>query len=253
MAGKRSGLGAALWIGGYDVGASTNSLSRIAGGNTPIEMTDITQEAMAREGGQRTGGMDVVSYWNPDAGGSHDAYATLPRTDALATYVAYRPAIGTWSANVVGKQLGYDGNRDQSGAFLLNVTVESNGYGLSWAQLATAGLRADAEATAAGDVDSLDLGSASPGAYGLVMFVHLIELAGGDIEIKLQESSDDGADTYADVTGATTGELSSARQGLRIATGPIDVERYLKVVTDGDFADAVFGVAVYRHRIETAY
>lgn len=253
MAGKRSGLGAQLWVGGYDVGASTNSLSRIAGGNTPIPMTDITQDAMAREGGQRTGGFDVVSYWNPDAGGSHDAYSPLPIADALATYVAYAPAIGTWCANVVGKQLNYDGNRAQDGSFLLNTTVESNGYGVQWARLATAGLRTDASATAAAAVSPLDLGSASPGAYGLVMWTHLISLGSGSVTIKLQSSSDNSGDAYADVTGATTGALSSARQGLRIATGAIAIERYLKIVTTGTFTDAVFGVSVYRHRIATAY
>jgi hypothetical protein len=253
MTGKSSGLGAALWVSGYDVGASTNSLSRISGGNTPIPMTDITQEAMAREGGQRSGGMDIVSYWNPDAGGSHDAYSPLPTADAIATYVAYTPAIGVPCASCVGKQLNYDGNRTQDGGFLLNTTVESNGYGVQWGFLATAGMRTDASATAAAAVSPLDQGSASPGAFGLVMYVHLKSLGSGSVTIKLQESSDNSGDAYADVTGATTGALSSAPTAVRVATGSIDVERYLKVVTTGTFTDAVFGVQVYRHRIVTVY
>ena len=253
MTGKSSGLGAALWVGGYDVGASTNSLSRINGGNTPIVMTDITQEAMAREGGQRSGGMDIVSYWNPDAGGSHDAYSPLPRTDTVATYVAYTPAIGVPCASCIGKQLNYDGNRTQDGAFLLSTTVESNGYGTQWGFLATAGMRTDSAATAAAAVTAFDQGSASPGAYGLVMYVHLKEFTGTSVTIKLQESSDNGADAYADVVGATTGALSSAPQAVRVATGSIDVERYLKVVTTGTFSNAVFGVQVYRHRVATVY
>lgn len=253
MAGKATGLGAALWVSGYDVGASTNSLSRISGGNTPIPMTDITQSAMAREGGQRTGGMDIVSYWNPDAGGSHAVYSPLPTADAIATYVAYTPAIGTPCASVIGKQLNYDGNREQNGAYLLNVTVESNGYGTQWGFLATAGMRTDASATAAASVTAFDQASASPGAYGLVMFVHLKSLGSGSVTVKLQESSDNGADAYTDVTGATTGALSSAPTAVRVATGSIDVERYLKVVTTGTFTNAVFGVQVYRHRIATVY
>lgn len=253
MAGKSSGLGAQLYVGGYEIGASTNSLSRIAGGNAPIVMTDITQSAVAREGGQRTGGMDIVSYWNPDAGGSHDAYSPLPRTDAIATYVAYTPAIGTWSASCIGKQLNYDGNRAQDGGFLLNTTNESNGYGLQWGQLATAGMRTDTAATAAAAVSPLDLGSASPGAFGLVMFVQLKAFTGTSVTIKLQESSDNSGDAYADVTGATTGALTTAPQALRVATGSIAVERYLKVVTTGTFSNAVFAVQVYRHRIATVY
>lgn len=253
MTGKSSGLGAALWVGGYDVGASTNSLSRISGGNTPFVTTDITQLAASRVGGQRDGGMDIVSYWNADAGASHDAYSSLPRTDVVATYVAYTPAIGVPCASCIGKQINYDPNRGEDGSLLLNTTVQANGYGLQWGFLATAGMRTDTAATAAAAVTALDQGSVSPGAYGLVMFVHLKAFTGTSVTIKLQESSDDGADAYADVTGATTGALSSAPQAVRVATGAIDVERYLKVVTTGTFSNAEFGVQVYRHRIETVY
>lgn len=253
MAGKTSGMGAALWVGGYDLGASTNSLSRIGGGNTPIPMTDITQLAMAREGGLRDGGMDIVSYWNPDALGSHELYSTLPRTDEIATYAAYTPAIGVPSASCIGKQLNYDGARAQDGGFLLNVSVLANGYGLSWGNLATAGMRTDSAATAAAAVTAYDQGSASPGAFGLVMFVHLKAFTGTSVTIKLQSSSDNGADAYADVTGATTAALTTAPQAVRIATGSIDIERYLKVVTTGTFSNAVFAVQVYRHRIATTY
>jgi hypothetical protein len=253
MAGKSSGLGAALWVAGYDVGASTNSLSRIGGGNAPIIMTDITQLAMAREGGQRSGGMDIVSYWNPDALGSHDAYKTLPTADVVATYAAYTPAIGVPAASCIGKQINYDPSRAQDGGFLLNVTVESNGYGLTWGHLATAGMRTDTAATAAAGVTALDQLTASPGAFGLVMFVHLKAFTGTSVTIKLQESSDNAGDAYTDVTGATTAALTSAPTAVRIATGSIAVERYLKVVTTGTFSNAVFAVQVYRHRIATAY
>lgn len=251
MAGKTHGMGAALWVGGYDVGASTNSLSRIGGGNTPIVMTDITQSAMAREGGERDGGMDVVSYWNPDAGGSHAVYSTLPTADVVATY-ANGTSIGSPSASCIGKQLNYDGNRAQDGGFLLNVSVQANGYGLSWGNLATAGMRTDASATAAAAVTAYDQGGASPGAFGLIMFVHLKSLGSGTPTIKLQESSDNGADAYADVVGATWSP-AGAPSATRIATGAIAVERYLKVVTTGTFTNAVFAVQVYRHRITTVY
>jgi hypothetical protein len=251
MAGKTHGMGDQLWIGGYDLGASTNSLSRIAGGNTPIPMTDITQLAMARVGGQRDGGMDIVSYWNPDAGGSHDVYSPLPRTDVICTY-AHTQLIGGPSANVVAKQVGYDGDRAQDGGYLLNVQMLANGYGLQWAFQATAGKRTDASATAAAAVSPLDQLTASPGAYGLVMWVHVYSIGSGTPTIKLQESSDNGADAYADVVGATTGVVT-APLALRVATGSIAVERYIKVVTTGTFTDMVFSVSVARHRVATVY
>lgn len=252
MAGKTHGMGDQLWIGGYDLGASTNSLSRIGGGNTPIDLTDITQSAMQRAAGLRDGGMDIVSYWNPDAGASHAAYSPLPTSDVIATY-AHTTAIGGPSANLIGKQLNYDGTRAQDGGFLLNVSAQANGYGLQWAFQATAGKRTDASATAAAAVTAFDQGSASPGAFGLVMWVHLFSLGSGSVTIKLQESSDNSGDAYTDVTGATTAALSSAPTAVRIATGAIAVERYLKVVTTGTFTDAVFSVSAYRHRIETVY
>lgn len=249
--GKTHGMGDQLWVGGYDLGASTNSLSRISGGNTPIPMTDITQLAMARVAGQRDGGMDIVSYWNPDAGASHEVYSPLPRTDVIATY-AHTTSIGGWSANVVAKQIGYDGDRAQDGGYLLNVIAQANGYSLQWARQATAGKRTDASATAAASVTALDQGSASPGAFGAVMWVHVFSLGSGTPTIKLQESSDNGADAYADVVGATTGVVT-APSALRVATGSIAVERYLKVVTTGTFTDLVFAVSVARHRIATVY
>lgn len=252
MTGKTHGMGDQLWVGGYDLGASTNSLNRISGGNAPLQMTDITQLAIERKGGKRDGGMTVSSFFNVDTGAGHDVYSPLPRTDVIATY-AHTTVIGGPSANVVGKQIGYDGARAEDGGFLLNVDAQANGYGLQWAFQATAGKRTDGSAQAAAAVTALDQGSASPGAFGLVMWVHLFAFTGTSVTIKLQESSDNGADAYADVVGATTGALTTAPAALRIATGLIDVERYLKVVTVGTFTNAQFAVSVYRHRVDTTY
>jgi hypothetical protein len=249
---KSSGMGDQLWVGGYDVGASTNSIGRISGGPAALDYTDITQLAFDREGGERDGGMDIVSYWNPSAGGSHDVYSPLPRTDAIATY-AHTTLIGGASANLVGKQIGYDGNRTPEGGFLLNVSALANSYGLQWAFQATAGKRTDAAATAAAAVSPLDQVTATPGAFGAVMWVHLFSLGSGSVTIKAQESSDNGADAYADVVGATTGALAAAPTALRIATGAINVERYIKIVTTGSFTNAVFSVSFARHRTQVDY
>jgi hypothetical protein len=252
MAGKSTGMGARVGVGGYDVGGSTNSLSRISGGPSPIDLTDVTQSAFERKGGKRDGGMTIVSYYNTDAGASHAVYSPLPTADALFTYTN-GSSIGSPVANVIGKQIGYDGSRGDDGSYLLTVDAQANGYGLSWGRLATAWTRIDSAATAAAAVSPLDLGSASPGAFGLVMFVHLFAFTGTSVTIKLQESSDNGADAYADVVGGTTGALVAARQGIRIATGLINVERYLKVITTGTFSNAEFAVSVFRHPVQVDY
>jgi len=253
MAGKSAGMGDQLWIGGYDLGASTNSLTRCNGGPAPLDLTDITQSAYERKGGKRDGGMTVVSYFNPDVGASHEKYSALPTADQVCTY-AHTTAIGGASVNTLAKQIGYDGNRGDDGQFLLTVDMQANGYGLQWAFQATAGMRTDSAATAAAAVSPLDFGATTPaGAYGLVMWVQLKAFTGTSVTIKLQESSDNSADAYADVVGATSGALTSAPQGLRIATGAINVERYVKVVTVGTFSNAVFAVSAYRHRVQTDY
>jgi hypothetical protein len=242
---KTHGMGDQLWLGGNDLGASTNSLNRIGGGPAPIVMTDITQSAVARQGGLLDGGMDITSYWDPTV--AHPVYSALPRTDIIVTY-AHTTAIGGASANTVAKQVNYDGNRAQDGGYLMTVNAVANGYGVQWALQATAGKRTDASATAAGSVTALDQGSASPGAFGGVMWIHLFSLGSGTPTIKLQESSDNGADAYADVVGATTGALAAAPTAMRVELGAINVERYIKVVTTGTFTNAVFAVSFVRHR-----
>lgn len=247
---KTHGMGDQYWLTGNDLGATVNSLSRISGGPAVLEFTDITESAFERKGGERDGGMTTVHYYDPAV--SHPVLSALPTTDVLASYV-HTTAIGGPVANCVAKQIGYDPARAQDGGYLLTVDLQANSYGLQWAFLATAGKRTDTAATGAGSVSPLDQLTVSPGAFGLTMFVHLFAFTGTSVTIKLQESSDNGADAYADVVGATTGALTTAGQALRIQTGAINVERYLKVVTTGVFSNAVFGVSVYRHRVQTDF
>jgi hypothetical protein len=252
MAGKSAGMGDQLWIGGYDLGADTNSLSAINGGFPTLPATAITNDAEARFAGERDGSMTIVSYWNPDANQSHAVYSPLPTSDVIGTY-AHTQLIGGPSANLLAKQIDYQGARGQDGSFLLTVPMQANAYGMQWAFQATAGKRTDAAATAAAAVNPLDQASATPGAFGGVLWVHLFSLGSGSVTIKAQESSDNGADAYADVTGATTAALSSAPTSVRIATGLINVERYIKIVTTGVFTNAVFSASWYRHRVSTVY
>lgn len=249
---KEAGMGDQLYVGGYDLGGDINSLSAIRGGNTPIPMTDITQYAMARQGGQRDGGIEFMCYFDSAANASHDRFSLIPTTDVVSTY-GRGSVIGNACASLVAKQNGYNPNRTQDGGLLFSIAMLSNAYGLEWGRQATAGKRTDTAATAAGAVTALDQGSASPGAFGLQMYVHLFAFTGTSVTIKLQESSDNSGDAYTDVVGATTAALSAANQGVRIATGAIAVERYLKVVTTGTFSNAIFMVQATRNPVEVVF
>jgi hypothetical protein len=247
---KDHGMGDQLYIDGVDLGGDINSLSNIGGGNTPIEVTDITQRAMARLGGKRFGGFAMTCYFDPAADASHAKFSALPTADVIASY-GHGTTAGNPIANLVAKQINYDPNRGDDGSLLIGVELQSNAYGLEWCTQLTAGKLTQSSAA---NVASVDLGSASPGAFGLQMYVHLFAFTGTSVTIKLQESSDNAAgDAFADVVGATTGALTTAPQALRIATGAIAVERYLRVVTTGTFSNAQFLVSAVRNPVAVVF
>jgi len=241
---KQGGLGDNLFVGGYDLSGDIMSLGRVGGGPaTTLPVTGIDKSAMERLGGGRDGAMDVTSYFNKATGQAHPRFSSLPTTDVIATYCR-GTTLGNPAAAINAKQVGYDGNRPSDGSLTFAVQTLSNGYGLEWGRQLTAGKRTDGSAT---NGSSVDLLAASPGAFGLQMYVHLFAFTGTSVTIKIQESSDDGSgDAFADVTGATTGALTTV-QALRVATGLINVERYLRVVTTGTFSNAVFAVMATRN------
>lgn len=240
---KQSGLGDNLYIGGYNLSGDIGSLSRIAGGPAALEVTGIDKSAFERIGGLRDGGIEFSAFFNDAVGQAHPRLSALPTTDQVITYCR-GTTLSNPAAGLVGKQINYDPTRAQGGALTIGVQVQANGYGLEWGRQLTAGQRTDGSAT---NGSSVDLGSASPGAFGLQMYVHLFAFTGTSVTIKIQESSDNGVgDAFADVVGATTGALTGVT-AMRVATGAIDVERYLRVVTTGTFSNAQFAVMAVRN------
>lgn len=89
----------------------------------------------------------VAPTWNWFAlGAEHSALAPLPRTDAIATY-ARGTAIGNPAACIFGRQLNYDGTRDNKGNLTFQAEIDSDGFGMEWGVLLTPGLRTDTTAT----------------------------------------------------------------------------------------------------------
>lgn len=246
---KQSGLGDNLFVAGYDLSGDIGSLGRIS---TPRGITDVTginQSAHERRLLSKDGQIEFNSWFNPDAAQAHERLGALPTTDQVLTYCR-GTTLGNPAAAMVAKQVNYDGARAADGSLSFSVAAQANGFGLEWGRQLTAGKRTDGSAT---NGDSVDLGSASPGAFGLQAYLHVFAFTGTSVTVKIQESSDNGgADAFADVVGggftAATGITSQ-----RIATGAINVERYLRVVTTGTFTNAVFAVTVIRNPFEVSF
>lgn len=239
---KGSGLGDNLYVAGYNLSGDIGSLSRIGGGPATLETTGIDKSAHERIGGRRDGAIEYMAFFNDATGQAHPRLSTLPTADAITSYFR-GTTLGNPAASCVAKQINYDGTRAADGAFTFTVSAQSNGYGIEWGRMLTAGRRQDTSAT---NGTSVDFTAAS--SFGLQAYLHVFSFTGTSCTVKIQESSDNGAgDAFADVTGgafsAATGVTSE-----RIATASgLSVERYLRVVTTGTFSECTFAVQVTRN------
>lgn len=235
---KTTGLGDAFYIGGYDVGGDTNSLSKISGSLAPIDVTDITQSAYSRLGGLRDGGIDFVVYHDTAVGAAHAALSSLPTADVIATYFR-GTAIGNPAASMNAKQIDYNPTRSNAGDLTFAVSAQANAYGLEWGVQLTAGKRTDTTATT-GTV--YDQGAASAG-FGAQAYLQAFSFAGTSATVTLQDSADNV--TFAPVTGGAFTAVTAGNTAQRIATASnLTVRRYLRADTTGTFTSFVFAVMV---------
>lgn len=241
---KQAGMGAGLYVGGVDLSGDIGSLARIAGGNTPLVVTDITQSAESRLGGERTGGLDFTSWFNPAAGRSHKTLSALPRTDVQVLY-RHNAVIGGPAAACQAVQINYDPNRGQDGSFTQTTTAESNGYGLEWGVLLTAGTRTDTTATS--PATGLDQTAAT--AFGAQAYLQVMSVTGTSVTVTIQDSADNSA--FTTITGMTfTAVNGAATSHQRLATlNTATIRRYIRVITTGTFTNAQFVVMFNRNEV----
>lgn len=243
---KQGGLGDNLYIAGYDVSGDIGSLDTISGPSAVLDVTAITQSAMARLGGLRGGEIDFTAFFDPAVGASHERLSALPTADVIVSYER-GTNLGDTAACMVAKQLNYDGTRAADGAYTFKVQSQSNGFGLEWGNQLTAGKRTDSTATNGTGVDFL---AVQAGAFDLQAYLQVFAFAGTSVTVKLQDSADN--ISFADITGAgftaATGITSQ-----RIATSGQTVRRYVRAVTTGTFSNAVFAVVVVRNQIAVSF
>ncbi|MET0916719.1 MAG: hypothetical protein ABWY81_11035 [Jiangellaceae bacterium] len=239
---KQSGLGMRLWVGGFNLSGDINSINRIAGGPAALDLTDITESAYERQGGQRDGGIDFTSYFNPSSSRAHPVLGALPRIDTLVS-TATGTLVGSPMASCQAIQIGYDPQRGQDGSLTFGVTTNSDQYGLEWGESLTAGERTDSTATASGT--GLDGGAAS--TFGAQFYLHLTAFTGTSVVVKVQDSADNA--TFADLAGAAfTSATAVGWQRIAISNAAT-VRRYVRVATTGTFTVATFAVNMVRNSI----
>lgn len=241
---KQGGLGDALYYGGYDMSGDVQALGNIGGGPALLEFTDITQGAMARQGGLRDGRIEWTSFFNPGlpANSAHALLSVLPRGDVLLTY-GRGTTLGAPAACLNGKQIDYAGTRGADGAFTFAVSGQANAYGLEWGRLLTAGMRTDTAATLG---SSIDTGASL--SFGAQAYLQLGALTGTDVTVKIQDSADN--TTFADVAGLAFTQVTAAPSTQRIAiANTATVRRYLRAVTvtTGGFTSASFAVVINKN------
>lgn len=239
---KGHGLGDGFFLDGYDLSGDVGSIGRLGGGPTPSEVTGLDKYAPERKATRFDGEMSWVGWFNDATDQERDALEGLVLTSRIGTYV-YKSTLGNPCASLVGKQINYDWNRPQDGTLTSAVQVlADSGFCLDWGVQLTARKRTDTGATNGSPVDN---GAGT--SFGLQAYLHVFSFTGTSCTVKLQESSDNSGDAYADVTGGGF-TAATGRTSQRIATATdLTVERYLRVATTGTFSECTFFVQVTRN------
>jgi hypothetical protein len=247
---KRSGLGMQLYVDGFDISGDIGSFQKISGGNTPLEVTDITQLAVSRIGGVRDGGVDFTAWNNTAANQEHAVLSTLPTTDRHLMGLL-STTLGDDGFGFVCKQLNYDWTRGADGSLTEQVSAVANGDGLEWGNTLTAGKRTDTTATAPATGVDLNLYGGASTAFGWTCYLQVFGITGTSATVTIQDSADNAS--FANLTGgaftASTGVDKQRLQGGATAT----VRRYLKVNTTGTFSSAIFAVLFVRNTTATVF
>lgn len=247
---KQSGLGDALYVGGYNVSGDIGSLSRIGGGPAVLDFTAINASAMERGGGVRDGSMEFTSYFNTSAGQAHSVFSALPTTDVVCTYCR-GTSLGNPSAALVAKQVGYDPTRGNDGSLTFQTAMQANGYGLQWGVQLTAGTRTDTAATNGTSVDTT-----ASASFGAQAFLQVTAFTGTDVTVKIQDSADNV--TFADVTDLAFTQITSGTptaQRITTSSSTATIRRYVRAVTvtTGGVTSVSFQVTLCKNTTATAF
>lgn len=237
---KQTGLGDNFYLAGYDLSGDVGSIGNVACPQGTIDVTDISQSAYERRGGQRDGMIEWSSFFNDDTGRAHPVLKALPTTDIDITYCR-GTTIGSAAACLRAKQINYDPTRGDDGSLTIAVQATANAYGLEWGQLLTAGKRTDTTATNGASLDT----TASV-SFGWQAYLQAFALTGTSCTVTIEDSVDNAA--WATLSGAAfTAFTTNGTQRLQAASGTATVRRYVRAITSGTFTSATFAVVLIKN------
>jgi hypothetical protein len=247
---KSSGLGAALWVGGYDISGDVGSVDKISAKQATIEVTGINKFAIERVYALRDGSIDFTSFFNPSNNGSipgakgeHFILSQLPTADTQVICCPSATAIGQPAAALQAKQINYDPKRSAKGELTFQTMADGEGFGMEWGVLATPGVRTDTTAT-----NGTTLDNAASTAFGLQAYLQVMSVTGTSVTVTVAHSTDNVTFTSLVAFAAATPGASPQAQRVSVSNATT-VNRYLRIQTTGTFSNAVFGVVVVRNVI----
>lgn len=241
---KQSGLGAQLYVNGYDLSGDVGMIQRIQDKGALLPVTGIDKSAMERIHGIADGGLGFTSFFNDAAAAAHPVLSARGAGDKNVLF-AIGSTIGKAGAVVVGKQVDYAGARGEDGSLGMTIEVESSdGQGLRWGEMLTAGKRTDTGATTGATVDST---AGAPTGFGAVLMLHVFSFSGTLATVKVQDSANGSA--WADLSGGGFTAITAGPTSKRISLGSTaTVRRYLRAVTttSAGFTSLIFALCVAR-------
>ena len=240
---KASGLGANLYVQGYDLSNDVGQIDALENGRDLLEMTGLDKSAHERLQGLQTGRIAFTGFFNDAALQEHVALKLIPTTDVIGT-VFKTAALTAVAASLTGKRTSYPVTRAADGAMGTGTEILSNADQLNYGLALTAGKRTDTTGT---NGTGVDFGTGST-TFGMVAYLHVFAFTGTSITVTIQESSDNGG---TDPFAAVTGGAFTAATGItaqRIETSLTQtVERYLRAVSSGTFNPCTFAVMAKRY------
>lgn len=240
---KTSGIGANLYVNGYDLSGDVGMVSAIHQQANLLDVTPINKTAMVRIEGLKDGNIAFTAFFDDAAGAAHPVLSALGSGDKYVAFVQDPSAVGKACALVVGKQVDYSGTRGNDGSLAFNIEVQSSdAEGLRWGSTLTAGAQTD---TGAGNGTSVDNGAAT--AFGAIVELQVFSFTGTDATVKIQDSANNSA--WADLSGAGFTQITAGPTYQRIQLGAAaTVRQYVRAVvsTSAGFTSMTYFVGICR-------